>query len=251
MSLLGRDSAVPHGELDVGNGRDVHLLIEERRPDVVFNCAAYNAVDQAETDGESYVVNAWGPLHIAHACRGIGAAFVHYSTNFVFDGNRERPYVEADEPAPLSRYGESKLDGERNAMITGLHVLIIRTAAVYGGTRGFPQRILDRARGGEPLRVVSDQTINPTYAKDLAEVSVRLAQEQTAGIVHAVNAGCCAWDEFARAVLEEAGIERPVESVPTGAYPAAAKRPRNGCLASTRIPPLRPWREALHEALNP
>jgi dTDP-4-dehydrorhamnose reductase len=132
-----------------------------------------------------------------------------------------------------------------------LHVLVIRTAAVYGGARGFPHRIVERASRGEALRVVSDQSVNPTYARDLAAVAKRLAERQVDGIVHATNTGCCTWYEFACAVLEEAGIDAPVEPVSTGDYPAAARRPKNGCLASSRIPPLRPWREALHEALNP
>ena len=251
MRLIGPESAVPHSELDVTNGSDVHALVEERRPEVVFNCAAYNAVDRAETDPEAYSVNATAPLHIAQACRRTGASLVHFSTNFVFDGMQAEPYVEADEPAPLSKYGQSKLDGEKNALAVGAHVLVIRTAAVYGGMRGFPFRFGEMARAAKPLRVVSDQTVNPTYARDLAAVSVQLAEVGVAGIVHAVNAGCCAWDEFARAVLHEAGIDRAVESVPTGAYPAAARRPRNGCLASTRIAPMRPWRDALREALHP
>lgn len=251
MRLLGPDTAIPHRELDITDGQAVHLLIEAHRPDVVFNCAAYNAVDRAETDAEAYSVNAWGPLHIALACRRNGASFVHFSTNFVFDGASHDPYVEADQPAPQSEYAKSKFDGEVNALGVAGHSLVIRTAAVFGGARGFPARFIEIARAGEPLRVVSDQTINPTYARDLAGVAFELAERGEAGIVHAVNSGCCAWDEFARAVLQEAGIDRPVESVPTGARPAAAKRPRNGCLASTRIPPLRPWREALHEALNP
>jgi dTDP-4-dehydrorhamnose reductase len=217
----------------------------------VFNCAAYNAVDAAETDPDAYGVNAWGPLGIASACRKAGASFVHYSTNFVFDGMSDEPYVEADQPAPLSAYARSKFDGEVNTLGVAGHFLVIRTAGVYGGVRGFPHRILEKARTGEPLRVVSDQRVNPTYARDLAEGSLRLAEAGMGGIVHAVNAGCCGWDQFARAVLEEAGISAPVESVLTSDYPAAARRPMNGCLASTRIPPLRPWREALHEALNP
>ena len=219
---------------------------------MVFNCAAYNAVDGAEAEpAQAFAVNAEGPRNISHACRRRGAALVHFSTNFVFDGAHDQPYIETDEPSPLSVYGRSKLHGERLVLGEGGHVLVVRTAAVYGGRRGFPHRFAEVARKGDRLRVVSDQRINPTYARDLAAVSLRLAEEGTAGIVHAVNAGCCAWDEFARAVLAEAGIDRPVESVATGAYPAAARRPTNGCLASTRIAPLRHWREALHEALNP
>ena len=251
VKLLGAESAVSHGELDITNARDVQVLVDSRRPDVVFNCAAYNAVDRAEVDAEAFAVNALGPLHIARACRTSGASFVHFSTNFVFDGTSDQPYVEADQPAPQSMYARSKFEGEVNALGVAGHFLVIRTAAVYGGSRGFPHRILELARSGEPLRVVSDQRVNPTYAKDLAEAAAQLAQSGVGGIVHAVAEGCCSWDELARATLAELGIDRAVESVPTGAHPSPARRPRNGCLASTRIAPLRPWREALHDALNP
>ena len=250
VKLAGPESAVPHGALDITDGPAVEALVGDRRPDVVFNCAAYNAVDRAETDPHAYAVNALAPLHIATACKRAGAAFVHFSTNFVFDGVQAEPYVETDRPAPRSAYGRSKLDGETNALGVG-RSLVVRTAAVYGGPRGFPARFLAMAREGKPLRVVCDQTVNPTYARDLAVAAFRLAEAGEMGLVHAVAAGCCAWDEFARAVLEYAGVEAGVESVPTAAYAAAAERPRNGCLASTRMRALRPWREALREALNP
>jgi dTDP-4-dehydrorhamnose reductase len=181
------------------------------------------------------------------ACRRHGASLVHFSTNFVFDGAHDQPYVEADEPSPLSVYASSKLAGERKALEVGAHVLVVRTAAVYGGPLSFPMRILERARSGHPVRVVSDQKINPTYAKDLAAAALELADQGAAGIIHVVNVGCTGWDGFARAVLKELGRTESVESVASAAYPAPARRPLNGCLASTRYRALRPWREALHE----
>ena len=250
--MLGAESAVPHSTVSITDGDAVDRTVRERKPDVVFNCAAYNAVDRAESEPEvAFSANAEGPLHIATACRRYGASLVHFSTNFVFDGRHDQPYVEADEPAPLSVYGASKLAGERKVLGAGATVLILRTAAVYGGPNSFPMRILEIARGDQPLRVVSDQRVNPTYAADLAALATQLAEQEVAGIVHAVNDGCCGWDQFARAALAEVGLSRPVESIPSSAYSGAARRPANGCLASTRIAPLRPWREALHEALNP
>ena len=249
VRLLGADSRVTHDDLSITDAAAVESMIAERRPEVVFNCAAYNAVDRAEiAREEAFAINAHGPRNIAVACRRHGVALVHFSTNFVFDGRYDRPYVEADEPGPLSVYGASKLEGERLILEVGAEVLIIRTAAVFGGARGFPSRILELAREGAPLRVVSDQRINPTYAKDLAAAALELAELGTGGIVHAVAEGCCAWDELARAVLAESSNVKKVESIRTPSHHAAA-RPKNGCLASTRIPPLRPWREALHEAL--
>jgi len=205
-------------------------------------------VDLAEKEPTlARAVNAEGPGIVAAACRRHGAALVHFSTNFVFDGAHREPYIEADEASPISVYGRSKLEGERRVLETGAQVLLIRTAAVFGGPRSFPQRIVDRARSGEKLRVVSDQRVNPTYAKDLAAAAVELVEGGTAGIVHVVAEGCAGWDDFARAALEELGLSEPVESVRSGAYPSAAQRPLNGCLATTRYRALRPWREALHE----
>jgi len=230
----------------------VDAIFADRLPEVVFNCAAYNAVDGAEAERElAFASNERGPTVLAEAARRYGARLVHFSTNFVFDGALDRPYVEGDEPAPLSVYAASKLAGERGVLATAPDALVIRTAALYGGPRGFPHRIVEQALSSRPLRVVCDQRVNPTYARDLADVAMKLAAAGVSGIVHAVNHGCCGWDEFARAVLAEAGIDRGVEPVATGAYPAAARRPLNGCLASNRIEPLRPWREALREALTP
>lgn len=251
VRLLGADTGVSHGRLSITDADAVEALIKERRPDVVFNCAAYNAVDRAESEPEvAYAVNAEGPSHVAAACGRHGARLVHFSTNFVFDGAGEEPYVETDEPRPLSVYGSSKLEGERMAHETGARVLIVRTAALFGGHHSFPGRILERARAGEALRVVSDQKVNPTFARDLAAAALDLAQANATGLVHVVADGCTGWDGFARAVLDESGLDVGVESVLTGAYPAAARRPKNGCLASTRIAPLRNWRDALREALK-
>ena len=225
-------------------------VIARERPDVVFNCAAYNAVDRAETEKDAaFAVNADGPRNIAVACRRHGASMVHFSTNYVFDGSTAEPYVESDEPSPLSAYGSSKAAGERYVLGVGTHVMVIRTAAVFGGRSGssFPEKILQRARSGEPVRVVSDQTVNPTYARDLAAAALELAEEGVAGIVHVVGRGCSSWDEVARVVLAESGVAAAVESISTAAFPAPARRPQNGCLASIRFHELRPWQEAIRE----
>ncbi len=246
MRLLGPESAIGHQDVSITDLDGISSVIEARRPDVVFNCAAYNAVDRAESERDlAYAVNGEGPRNIAVACRRVGATIVHFSTNFVFSGANGTPYVESDEPAPISVYGDSKLIGERRVLEAGARSLVIRTAAVFGGPRSFPMRILERANGEARLPVVSDQRINPTYARDLAQASLELVKQGTAGIIHAVNEGCCGWDEFARATLQEFGVAALVDSVPTTAFPAAARRPRNGCLGSLRFRPLRPWRDAV------
>ena len=174
---------------------------------------------------------------------------VHFSTNFVFDGKLDRPYVESDQPAPLSAYARSKLEGERRVVEALPGALILRTAGLYGGNRGksFPERILQRAREGGPLRVVFDQRVNPTYSVDLARAALEVAENGASGVFHAVSDGCCTWNEFARAVLDELRVPALVEAVSTAEFAAPASRPPNGCLASERFHPLRHWRESLHD----
>jgi dTDP-4-dehydrorhamnose reductase len=250
VGLLGEESGLTHDQVSITDAAAVEAVIADRQPEVVFNCAAYNAVDRAETEKDlAFAVNGEGPRNVAFACRRHGAACIHFSTNFVFDGANGEPYIESDPPSPISAYGTSKLAGERGVLQAGTHVLVVRTAAVFGNTTGrsFPERMVQLARSGERLRVVSDQTVNPTYAPDLAAAAVELAEEGFAGIVHAVNDGCARWDEFAREALAEAGLAAQVESIPTSAFPSPARRPVNGCLKSIRYRALRPWPAAVRE----
>jgi dTDP-4-dehydrorhamnose reductase len=252
--LLGPNSGVTHAEASITDLDSIEHLVRRRRPEIVFNCAAYNAVDRAEAERDlAFAVNGEGPANVAQACARAGARLVHFSTNFVFDGTLERPYVESDQPAPLSVYGASKLEGEQRVLDLLPGALVIRTSALFGDTGSaikggsFPDRILARAMSGEPLRVVADQTVNPTYSGDLAPAAIRLAESGLEGVVHLVAAGCAGWDEFARAVLEEGQLRVPVTPMQSEELNAPARRPLHGCLATIRVEPLRPWREGLHE----
>jgi len=253
IKLVPGAVGLTRSQLSVTDLTAVNGALSHYQPEVVFNCAAYNAVDGAEADQEAaYQVNAQGAFNVALACAEHSARLINFSTNFVFSGALDRPYVESDEAGPLGVYGKSKLEGEKLTSMVMPQALTIRTAALFGGESGhgrpsFPERILARATAGEPLRVVSDQTVNPTYAADLAAAAIALASTDLAGLVHVVGAGCCAWDELARAALAEAGVAGEVESVTTAELGALAQRPRNGCLDSTRGRALRPWREALAE----
>lgn len=254
MRLLPEATGVLRKQASVTEAAALRALIEDGAPEVVFNCAAYNAVDRAESEPDlARQVNADGAFNAAVACRLAGARLVHFSTNFVFDGTLARPYVESDEPAPLGAYARSKLEGERRVLDELPGSLVIRTAALFGhrppGIAGasFPDRILSLARRGEPLRVVADQKVNPTYAPDLAAAAVELARARLDGLAHVVAAGCCGWDEFARAVLAEGGVSAGVQPIESSTLTTQARRPLNGCLASTRVDALRPWREGLRE----
>jgi dTDP-4-dehydrorhamnose reductase len=252
--ILGPGSGVTRHEVSVTDRDSVDRLMRDRRPEIVFNCAAYNAVDLAETETDmAYAVNAEGPANVANACASHGARLVHFSTNFVFDGALNRPYAETDPPAPLSVYAASKLEGEQRVLERLPSALVIRSSALFGDTGSaikggsFPDRILARAQRGEPLKVVSDQKVNPTYTGDLAPAAIELAATGLKGLVHVVAAGCAGWDEFARAVLEVTEVPAPVTGILSADLSSPARRPLNGCLTSARVAALRPWREGLHE----
>jgi len=246
--------AMTREQLSVTDAAGVRAALERHRPEVVFNCAAYNPVDRAETEPDRALsVNSDGAFNAAAACRALGMVLVHYSTNFVFDGRLDRPYLESDPVGPLGAYARSKAEGERRVLAEHPAALVIRTAALFGSTGSrakggsFPDRIVRAAREGKPLAVVADQKVNPTYTPDLAEASIALADSGIVGLVHVVADGCCGWDEFARAVLTECGVDWPVESVSTSASAGVASRPLNGCLGSERVQPLRHWGEGLRE----
>jgi dTDP-4-dehydrorhamnose reductase len=254
VRLLPGAVGLTHQEVSVTDPAALESVFIRHHPGVVFNCAAYNAVDRAESEPAiAHAVNAAGAAAAAAACHRHGVRLVHFSTNFVFDGSLDRPYVEKDAARPISVYGHSKLEGEKAVLATLPGALVIRTAAVFGdrgsAVKGgsFPGRIVERALRRERIRVVSDQRVNPTYARDLARAAIALASSDVTGVIHVVAEGCCAWDEFARAALAACGIDAEVESVSSGEQPAAAPRPLNGCLQSRRTAALPPWRRGLAE----
>lgn len=250
MRLLGPDAGFTRDQVSITDLGAVDALLADRRPEWVFNCAAYNAVDRAEAEPDAaFGINSQGVFNVAVACTRHQARLVHFSTNFVFDGKLERPYVESDQPSPQGAYARSKLDGEHRVLEVLPEALILRTAALFGGNRGlsFPERIVQRVKEGGQLRVVSDQSVNPTYTGDLALAALDLAGRGESGIFHAVCDGCCTWYEFAEAVLEVAWLPVRVEAVSTVEFAAPAPRPPNGCLASERIHALRHWRESLRD----
>jgi dTDP-4-dehydrorhamnose reductase len=247
--------------LDVRDGEAVRRAVQGARPDVVINATAYNKVDAAETDAlEAVAVNTAGPRHLARAAREVGALIVHVSTDYVFDGTKRTPYEETDTPHPLSAYGVSKLAGELMVRASGAPFLLVRTSAVFGagGSRGkggsFVERMLARARAGEPLRVVDDQVLSPTYAPDLAAAMVALIQAGVRGLFHVTNDGACSWHGLAEAALQRAGLEVAVQPIKSKELGAPAARPLYSVLSNTRyrslgLPPLRGWEAALAELL--
>jgi dTDP-4-dehydrorhamnose reductase len=234
---------------------DLDLLRRElirSRAEVVFNCAAYNAVDKAEQEAEAAAdVNTRGAANVARACREVGARLVHFSTNYVFDGSASHPYTETDEPRPLGVYGRSKREGELRVLEELPSALVIRSSGLFGhggsAIKGgsLPDRLLARAMAGDRLQVVDDQRLNPTFTGHLADASIAAAAAASAGILHLVAAGCCSYHEFAVELFRVAGVEADVNPVATMRGGASAARPLNGCLISNRADPLPTWQDGL------
>ncbi|HEX3811639.1 MAG TPA: dTDP-4-dehydrorhamnose reductase [Mycobacteriales bacterium] len=233
--------------------------------DVVINCAAYTAVDDAERDqGRAYAINVVGPEHIAVACARAGAQLVHISTDYVFDGDfgeaAPRPYEPGDPARPLSVYGETKLSGEQAVLAALPQAVVVRTAWVYTGANGkdFVAAMRRLAAGDGVLDMVDDQTGSPTYVADLVGALLEVADGRVNapnGIVHAANGGEVTRCGQARAVFEIVGADpdrvRPVSS---DHNPRPATRPAYSALSGRQsqnagLSPLRPWRDALTEAL--
>jgi dTDP-4-dehydrorhamnose reductase len=239
---------LPHWRLDIADAVAVRSALETHLPDIVINAAAYNLVDQAETDHEAaYRVNCRGPRHLAMATAELGIPIVHLSSDYVFPGNGGRPYTEDDPPLPLSRYGITKLIGEELVRDANPRHFVVRTAWLFHVEgRNFPLRMLELAPRG-PVRVVDDQTGSPTYAPHLAEGLLRLIEGAPHGTYHLAGRGGASWFELARALFREMRIATEVVPVTTADFPRPAKRPAYSVLTTIREPRilLPPWEDGV------
>jgi dTDP-4-dehydrorhamnose reductase len=249
---LPESVARSHDELSIADLDLVRRELSRTRAEVVFNCAAYNAVDRAEQDPMSAAaVNGEGAANVARAAREVGAKLVHFSTNYVFDGTSSDPYSEADEARPVNVYGTTKREGELKVLDELPTALVIRSSGLFGhggsAMKGgsFPDRLLAQARAGRTLSVVSDQRLNPTYTGHLAEASIAALAAGLSGILHLVAAGCCSYHEFAVELVRLAGLDAQVASFTTTRGGTPAARPLNGCMVSNRAEPLPSWRDGL------
>jgi dTDP-4-dehydrorhamnose reductase len=220
----------------------------------VVNCAAYTQVDRAEDEPErAFAVNAGGAGHAARAAAELGVPFLHVSTDYAFDGRKRTPYDEEDPPSPLGVYARSKVAGEEAVREAGGRWTIVRAGELYGhGGRNFFHAILARARSGQPLKVVSDQVVTPTWSRDLARQLVTILQRAPAGLYHCTAQGETSWHQAAVAALELAGLKATVEPVTTAEYGSRTPRPLYSVLGHRKLEALglyrmRPWREALGE----
>lgn len=246
---------VDRQELDIVDREQCLELLGNFRPDSVINAAALTQVDYCEThEEEAFLINGYGAGNLAEAAASVGALLVHYSTDYIFDGQKAGPYLEEDAPKPRSAYGRSKLRSEELVRSNGKDHLILRTAWLFGQNGvNFIRTILGAAKQGQPLRVVNDQKGSPTYSRDLAAHTIRMIEAGCRGTYHLTNSGSCTWYQLAASAVEWAGLKDvQVLPVTTAEFPRPAPRPANSVLANARLkreafPPMRPWQAAARE----
>ena len=248
---------IDYGELDISDGHAVAAWFAERGPyDLVVNCAAVTDVDGCEgAEAQAFRVNALGPMHLARACAACGAKLVHVSTDYVFPGDEPGARREGDRAMPISAYGRTKWAGEVLALDACPRAFVVRTAWLYGYVgKNFAKTMMRLARERGRVSVVADQFGNPTSANDLAREVLRIAETEAYGVYHCTGGGECSWFDFARAVIEAAGIPCDLEAISSAEYkrrfPASADRPAHSALDNARLREtigdgMRPWREAL------
>lgn len=258
FDLPGTLAPLTRKDLDLLDAATTRAALRALAPTHVLNTAAYNRVDAAEDDAAAaFAVNARAVGALADACQALGATLVHFSTDYVFDGWRGRPYHEEDEPNPLNVYGASKLEGERLARARCERTVVFRVSGLFGiarssskGGTNFVETMLRAAAERKPIRVVSDQVLTPSYTVDLARKVWQVVARETYGLCHLTNTGQTSWYEFAREIFRRAGLHPDLVPVTAAEYGARARRPAFSVLAHGRLgalglDDLRPWSDGL------
>ena len=244
-------------EMDITDADQVNKVIKEAAPDAVIHCAAYTAVDAAEDNEEiCRKVNAQGTENIAKVCEELDIKMMYISTDYVFNGQGERPWEPDDEREPLSVYGQTKYEGELAIEEHVKKFFTVRIAWVFGvNGKNFIKTMLNLGKTHDHLTVVNDQTGSPTYTYDLARLLVDMIQTDKYGRYHATNEGLCTWYEFACEIFKQAGMDVSVAPVSSDEYPAKAKRPSNSRMDKSKLTangfqPLPTWQDALSRYLK-
>ena len=254
---IGELTRLTRADLDICDAFAVRETLTRLRPTLVLNCASYNEVDRAEDDRTgAFAVNANAVGTLAATCQALRATFVHFSTDYVFDGLKRTPYLEDDAPGPLSVYAESKLAGERLARERCEQAFVLRVCGLFGVGRrpdarpNFVETMLRLAACGRPIRVVRDQVLTPSYTLDLARKTWRILTLGTPGIYHLTNSGEISWFDFTREIFRLCDLQPSLTPVSAVEFGARAKRPAYSVLGHGRLKTLgeddlRSWRDAL------
>ena len=265
--MLGHDlvSSAPEGvelhaltraELDITDTASLAARVSDEKPDVILNTAAYTAVDRAEAERDlCFRVNAEAVGELVRIAARARARVVHFSTDYVFNGNASQPYKEDNPTDPVNAYGASKLAGEQALRTSGADWLIVRTQWLFGiHGKSFPRTMWERASAGLETRVVNDQTGRPTYSKDLATAVWQLTERGVRGVLHIANHGQATWFEVAAQVFSRAGRSDLLRACACAEFPRPARRPRYSVLDTTRLEQqlgggLPPWPQAVDHFL--
>jgi dTDP-4-dehydrorhamnose reductase len=259
LPALGEVVPLDRRELDLANADSIRSAVRRVRPHMILNAAAYTAVDEAERkEGLALQVNRDGPGLLAEEAARLGALLVHFSTDYVFDGEKADAYVETDTTHPLNAYGRSKLAGEQAIQASGCQYLIFRTSWVYGPAgKNFMLTMLRFAREGKPLRVVDDQYGAPTSSIMIARAVVQAIPNlgDQPGLYHLSASGSTTWHGFAQAIFAATGTTAALVPVRTGEFPTIARRPRNSRLNNAKLVKrgqvqLAAWEDGLREVLQ-
>lgn len=250
-------------EIDVTDKELLQKKIGDIKPDVIINCAAYNAVDKCEGEKESEIskkINGEVPGWLAEIALELDAVLVHYSSDYVFAGDKQDGYSEDDKPFPVNKYGETKLQGEHAILKIrdNLKYYIIRTSKLFGprgksevAKSSFFDIMLKLAKERESIDVVDEEVSLFTYTPDLAQATRDLIEsDKDYGIYHITNSGSCTWYEATKKLFEIAEIDTKINPVGSDKFPRLAKRPKYSVLLNTKLKPMRSWQEALREYLN-
>jgi len=248
-------------ELDITDSASIERNLEKISPDFVINCSGYTAVDNAETDKDAaFKVNGYACGKLAEVCKNLGAILIHFSTDYVFDGESSGGYAENDKPNPINVYGASKLEGENLIQKNSDKYYIIRTSWLFGENgKNFVNTMLELGKTKKSLNVVGDQIGCPTYTHDLCEVAIENfifsgglsgGGKHPFGIYHLTNSGSTSWCDFAKKIFEFSKMDIIVNKVSSDEFVRPAKRPKCSILKNTKIAALQPWEEALKAFLR-
>jgi len=245
-------------ELNIENKKDIEEYFQLNKIDVCINAAAYTAVDLAEKEiDKANLVNGEAVGNLAAVCHQFGAKFIHVSTDYVFNGEKQEGYDETDETGPINVYGESKLLGEKMAMANNANSIIIRTSWVYSSFgKNFVKTMMKLMSERESINVVCDQTGRPTYAKNLAIAIFKLIEQAApGGIYHYADEGAINWFEFASEIKKICNYQCNINPIPSSEYPVPAKRPRYSILNTQKISTIQGvvvphWKEGLQDCIN-
>jgi len=249
LLTLGELNAIDYPEIDMSDEENIRKVVRQAQPNLIVNATAYTNVDQAESEQDlAMAINGYGPGILAEEATKLGAALIHFSTDFVFDGTKETPYLELDQPNPISAYGRTKYIGEKSVQSVDCMYLILRTSWVYSMRRPcFVTKVLKWAETKKELRIVDDQVSSPSWARMLAEATAQIIAQGRdnpieyikgkKGIYHLAGAKSCSRFEWAQAIIKFYGIQEKVRIEPAKSdeFETAAKRPSYSFLDTSKV----------------